>query len=199
MRQDGQAANIWLGCQVDPLSLAAIGGVALTEGIKFLYGQAGELLRRRRERASDNQPATAPPAGLLDRDPGSLVPDLTVLNQLAGELQGLRDELEPYILEHSRLDTQQPLQQIASLRDALEAIYGRRLTFMGEPREPSGTVVTGTARLRIVEGLAAGVRIDDLTDVARVHGEILGDMVRPGGEAFGTDARRRRDPDPDVK
>ena len=33
----------------DPLTLAAVGAVALTEGIKFLYGQAGETLKRWRE------------------------------------------------------------------------------------------------------------------------------------------------------
>jgi len=32
------------------LSAAAIGAAALTEGIKFLYGQAGEILKRWRER-----------------------------------------------------------------------------------------------------------------------------------------------------
>jgi hypothetical protein len=176
---------------VDPLSVAAISGVALTEGIKFLYGQAGELLRRRRERTSADQPATPPPAGVLDRDPGPLVPDPAVLGGLAGKLQDLRDDLEPYVLDHSRLESHQPLPQVAALRDALEAIYGHRLTFMGEPRESSGTVITGTARIKIVEGLAAGVRIDDLSDVDRVYGEIEADKVRPGGEAFGIDARRQ--------
>lgn len=178
---------------MDPLSLAALGGVALTEGIKFLYGQAGELLRRRRERISADRPTTPPPAGLLDRDPGPLVPDPVVLGQLAGKLQNLRDDLEAFVLDNSRLETHQPLPEVAALRDALEAIYGQRLTFMGEPRESSGTVITGTARVKIVEGLAAGVRIDDLSDVDRVHGEIEADTVRPGGEAFGTDARRRHD------
>ena len=34
----------------DPFTLAAVGAVAITEGIKFLYGQAGEVLKRWRER-----------------------------------------------------------------------------------------------------------------------------------------------------
>ena len=33
----------------DVLSLAAMSAVALTEGLKFLYNQAGELLKARRE------------------------------------------------------------------------------------------------------------------------------------------------------
>jgi hypothetical protein len=32
------------------LTLGVLGGVALSEGIKFLYGQATELLKRRRKR-----------------------------------------------------------------------------------------------------------------------------------------------------
>ena len=34
----------------DPFTLGAVGAVVLTEGIKFLYGQAGEALKRWRER-----------------------------------------------------------------------------------------------------------------------------------------------------
>jgi hypothetical protein len=44
----------------DPITLAALGAVALSEGVKFLYGQAGELLKRRREqRASAALPVGA--------------------------------------------------------------------------------------------------------------------------------------------
>jgi hypothetical protein len=38
------------------LTAASIGAVALTEGIKFLYGQAGELLKRWRERKEQTGP-----------------------------------------------------------------------------------------------------------------------------------------------
>jgi hypothetical protein len=34
----------------DPLSVAALGAAVLTQGIGFLYGQVGELLRRHRDR-----------------------------------------------------------------------------------------------------------------------------------------------------
>lgn len=177
---------------MDPLSLTAIGGLALAEGIKFLYGQAGELLRRRRERKTAGTPSSPPPLGLLDHEPGPLVPDADTLNRLADRLQDLRDVLEPYVLDTSRLEADRPLAQTAALREALEAIYAQRLTFQGEMREPSGTVITGTARARIVEGLLAGVRIDDLTGVDRVDGIVEVDEVPKGGQAFGVDARRRQ-------
>src|SRR5947209_12525557 len=34
----------------EPITLAVVGAVALTEGVKFLYGQAGDILKRWRER-----------------------------------------------------------------------------------------------------------------------------------------------------
>ncbi len=43
---------------VDPLSITAIGAVAITEGIKFLYGQAGEILKRWRERKDADKDAS---------------------------------------------------------------------------------------------------------------------------------------------
>jgi len=43
---------------IDPLTISAIGAVAITEGIKFLYGQAGELLKRWRERKDAAKDAT---------------------------------------------------------------------------------------------------------------------------------------------
>src|SRR5215213_10912888 len=38
---------------MEPVTLAAVGTVALTEGIKFLYAQAGEGLKRWRERRNN--------------------------------------------------------------------------------------------------------------------------------------------------
>lgn len=176
---------------MDPLSLTVIGGVALAEGIKFLYGQAGELLCRRRERKIAGQPSTPPPPGLLDGDPGELIPDAATLDRLAGTLEDLRFELEPYALDGSRLDADRPLAQVNALREALEAVYARRLTFQGEQREATGSVITGAASAKTVDGLLAGVRIDEFRDVGEVRGTAVAGDVREGGEAIGVDARRR--------
>ena len=45
----------------DPLGPAAMGAVALTEGIKFLYAQAGEVLRRWRDRKADTESSADEP------------------------------------------------------------------------------------------------------------------------------------------
>src|SRR5258707_471843 len=44
----------------DPLTLTLVGSVALTEGIKFLYGQAGEIMKRWRERRAANLDESKP-------------------------------------------------------------------------------------------------------------------------------------------
>ena len=45
----------------DPLTLTGVGVIALTEGIKFLYGQAGEALKRWRERKAAGKNADVEP------------------------------------------------------------------------------------------------------------------------------------------
>src|SRR5438128_1238319 len=85
---------------MDPITL--IGGALLTEGIKFLYGQATELLKRRRELrdAGDDQPAAevvvqAPP-GLLAEPVTSVVPDRAALERIGPELTRVWTALTPY-------------------------------------------------------------------------------------------------------
>ena len=133
---------------VDPsLSLAALGAVALAEGVKFLYGQATELLKRRRERrdaAKKDEAAEALPAapeGLLD---GSLtVPgDVAISDTDADQLIKLRSQLNVYAdnLEPIRADDAELVKAADALRGLLEGVYGKRITFAGEPgRAPTGT------------------------------------------------------------
>jgi hypothetical protein len=132
---------------VDPLSLAALSAVALTEGVKFLYGQATELLKRRRERRDaakkDEAAAALPtaPEGLLD---GALTvgEDVPVADADADRLKALRSQLTDYMdgIEPVREDDAGLLEAADALRGLLEAVYGQRITFAGEPgRPPTGT------------------------------------------------------------
>lgn len=62
----------WECVVVEPLSLAVLGAAALTQGIGFLCGQLGELIRRRRERRAQSDAASAevgeiPPPGEAGR------------------------------------------------------------------------------------------------------------------------------------
>src|SRR4051812_46803488 len=84
---------------VDPLSLGAIGGVALAEGIKFLYGQVSELLKRRRNKAEKAETAPVVPAAQLDVLDGPVVAkpvDLAVVDANEGKLLELAGGLSNY-------------------------------------------------------------------------------------------------------
>jgi hypothetical protein len=187
----------------DPLTLAVVGAAALTEGIKFLYGQAGELLRRRWERketlaegAGDPlvEPLPAPRQGMLAGDPGPLVPDPAALDDLASELAELRTVLEPYVMGQRPVsaDDAALLTRVDALRQGLEAVYGQRLSFVGEDREPSGTRVKGIAEAQTVRGVVAGASVKDLEGIVEVKGIARVGDVEESGRVFGAEVRRRR-------
>jgi hypothetical protein len=189
------------GGVTEPVSLAVLSAVALTEGIKFLYGQAGELLRRRSERKEAQakgegdplgEPLAAPSRELLAGDPGPLVADPVVLDGLAGELARLRTVLEPYALGHRPVSAGHAglLDRVDALRRGLEAVYGRRLSFAGEDREPSGTRIDGVAEAQTVRGYVAGVSVEDVSGVAEVKGTARVGDVEEGGRVFGAEVRR---------
>ena len=83
----------------DPLTLSALTASALTEGIKFLYGQAAELLKRKRERSTAD-------SGDVTRQPDAPL--------LEGGLQqlhrsGILQQLEPDLRELRRLSPITPM------------------------------------------------------------------------------------------
>jgi hypothetical protein len=179
---------------VDPLSLAAVGGVVLTEGIKFLYGQAGELLKRWRDRRSA-APTAAPeerpldiglPAGAFEGRLDPVVVDDRVLDELAEDLLDVREALSRYGEGFKPVPPDDPavLEKIDALRLALEAVIGQRITFLGEAREPSGIRVTGRAFAETVRGRLAGIRATQVLE-GELHGEARATQVEEGGEAFG--------------
>ena len=137
---------------MEPFTLGAIGAVVLTEGIKFLYNQAGEVLKRRREHreaaaagttTEETVPinATAPP--IFE---GTLAPtavDFDVVERLGQDLKDLRDGLADYAQEIEPVDPKNEnlLKTVDALRQIMEAVYQQRLTFKGEQRAPSGPLV----------------------------------------------------------
>jgi hypothetical protein len=181
----------------EPLSIAAVGAVALTEGIKFLYRQAGELLGRWRagrsapDLAAEAAPVTMtlPPAAFT----GSLSPvavDYGVIGQLETQLKGLAADLAPYAGGFDDIDPTDRalLDRVDALRLALEAVIGQRLTFVGEQRPDSGTpVIRGTAVVGEIEGRVAAVRARQIK-AGTVTGAVRADHVASGGEAYGIDA-----------
>ncbi|MFE3525064.1 hypothetical protein ACFXOD_26200 [Streptomyces sp. NPDC059161] len=166
----------------DELSLAALTATALTEGVKFLYDQAGALLRRRRDRAAEESSLT--PAAVTE--PHQLpVADPAQVERFESELRALRADLHEYVSGVDPVTTtdEQLLRRANALRRVLEVIHGTPLLFAGEPRE-SG-VVRGRVTAEEVAGYVAAVRAE------RASGTIEGDVrvgrVESGGEAVGVD------------
>jgi hypothetical protein len=179
---------------MEPITLAAIGGLALTEGIKFLYGQAGEILKRRRGRndAASGAEAGSEPIEIETPDvvDGTLNPvtiDAEAANELTDELRALRAALADYAqdIEPVDLSDERVVRATSVLRDAIEAIIGQRITFKGEDREPTGTpIVTGRARARVLRGRATGVEAEHVTG-GRITGEAEAETVEEGGDLAG--------------
>src|SRR5262249_44434515 len=93
---------------VSTLSLAALGATALTEGVKFLYAQAGELLKRwreRRDKASGSDVtesketeavAVTLPSDVFEGDLVDPVIHFSVLKRAEEQFRGLRRDLADY-------------------------------------------------------------------------------------------------------
>lgn len=122
----------------DPFSAAALVGVVLTEGIKFLYRQAGEVLKRWRERretggTSVEDARLHPPEGLLEGTVEPVEPQDDQADGLEEELRQARRLLADYAegIEVPRPGDHLVAEQADALRRLLEAVYGQRITFRG--------------------------------------------------------------------
>lgn len=178
----------------DPLTLAAVSALVLTEGVKFLYGQAGEALKRWRERkaadtAAAEEPGPAPlPPDVFD---GRLLEpylDLDKVGALEQELRDLRSAVADYAQGIDDVDPGDRglLAAIDGLRRVMEAVYGQRITFKGEPRPSSGVQVVAEAKVDEVRGYVAGLRAKHIIRGAAL-GRVEAKTVGPDGQAVGID------------
>lgn len=177
----------------DPFSAAALGGVALTEGIKFLYKQAGEVLarwRQRRDKGDTNvQDATlSPPDGLLNGTVEPVGPRDEYAERLEEGLREARKSLADYA---DGIEVPQPgdhlvTEQADALRRLLESVYGQRITFKGEQRPPSGPLVTGDIDVERVVGDAAAVRAKTISS-GEITGSAKAKVVEAGGKLSGVE------------
>lgn len=181
---------------MEPVSLAAIGGTVLTEGVKFLYAQAGDLIRYWRERRDAKggetvpEPSASPPDGLLQGRLEPLTVDHEALARVQEQIRDLRRDLLDYVEGTTPItaDDQGLLLRTDSLRCLLEAVYQQRLTFRGEQREAAGPLIHGRIDVDQVAGYAAAVRIQLLRlPSGTVQGEARIGRVEEGGEGVGLD------------
>jgi hypothetical protein len=129
--------------------MAALGSTALSEGIKFLYSQAAEALRRwreRQEKPAARQPASQPTPPVFSEDGNSLSFHLDKVEALEEPLRKLMHSLADYAAGtkpvnpgHSEL-----MAAVNALRLAMEQVHQHALTFKGEQRSPSGPDLIGS-------------------------------------------------------
>jgi hypothetical protein len=189
---------------VEPFSLAAIGGAALTEGIKFLYDQVGDWFKSRRDRQEAAPASTDPLPVQLQLPPalGAVVLQVNVpvefLDTNQAQLMQLRSALANYYDGTIEIDPADAdlIGTVSRLRDLAERAIGERLTFVGEDgREPSGTVIRGAAQVRqLAGGRAIGVDIDsaDLAGIDTIEGR-ADVQVATNADVIGTRIGRPRD------
>lgn len=182
----------------DPITLT-LGTVALTEGVKFLYGQAGELIkhwREHRDTASKEGAetlATASAQVTLPTDvfEGNLTsPQIhhDALTKLAEPMIDIKAALSSYAEGDKDVDpaNQELLAKVNALRDILEAVYQQRLTFKGEARPASGPIVGGHIDVDTVkQGVVGGVVAKTVSGSASLHGTANAKLVE-GGTVGGT-------------
>jgi hypothetical protein len=180
----------------EEFTLAVAGGVVLTEGIKFLYNQAAEVLKRWRERRDsasgakhEKIPVTETPPPIFEGELAPLEIHLDMVEPLKDHLLKLRGSLANYADELEPVDpsNQQLLETIDALRQVMEAVFQQPLTFRGEKRSASGPVVEGTIDAEIIAGKAAAVEAN-LISSGRVVGTSTTKRVEEKGTLYGVKA-----------
>ena len=178
---------------VDPFSMGALGALVATEGIKFLYNQAAEVLKRWRDRKAGKEaeaqvPIRVPSPEALQGTLESPQVDFDAVDRLHDDIRQLAGVLGNYAggLVDPSPDDQELAEAADALRRALEVVYSQRITFTGEHREPSGPVVIGRADVDKVIGDVAGVRAR-LVRSGRIEGQLKAGEVTGTGSGVDVD------------
>ncbi|MBP0458983.1 hypothetical protein JFN87_15945 [Streptomyces bomunensis] len=159
-------------------------GAGLTPTLAFLYQRLERLLDRGDTPEADPQPPTAL-AGTLVLP---LQADASRLAERTQDLEELRDALHVYYRGDAPVAPSDDslLRTLGRLRGVLEEIYGQHLTFQGEQRPASGTVVR--QRTRRVTGRQIGMDAGEILGDALVDQDV--DTVERSGTNIGMRARR---------
>ncbi|AFU03003.1 hypothetical protein O3I_025260 [Nocardia brasiliensis ATCC 700358] len=169
------------------LPLAVLGTAALSEGVRFLYDQAGELLRRRRAGSdTESDPGTDLETPPIVTEPEQLpAPDMTQVERFEPELRALRSDLHEYAagVDPVAPSDERLLHLVDALRRVLETIHGTPLVFAGEGRESAQ--VRGSIDADRVAGYVAAVRADRAEGTIEGHTRVR--EVAAGGQAIGVD------------
>ena len=175
---------------MDPITLTSVGTVVISKGVKFLYNEATDLLKRWKDRkekaeAPNVEPAQITlPAQVFEGQMQQPQIHFDALGKVQTELLASRSALTAYVDGLQDIDphNQEFVASVEALRELLEAVYQQRITFKGENREPSGPVVEGSIDVEKVLGDVAGVRAGQIksgkvTGTAKVKEAAAGSVV----------------------
>jgi hypothetical protein len=174
------------------ISIAAVGAVALTEGVKFLYGQAGDILKEWRSRgktvkSQEKAPEAISLPNVFDGQLQEPSIDYGVVATLEPDLARLYRELSEYATDLLPIEAgdEQLLRNVDALRQCLESVLHQRITFKGEKRPRSGTLVEGHVVAETIAGEATGVEGEGRAG-GEVHGSVEARTVKRGAKVTGT-------------
>jgi hypothetical protein len=176
----------------ETLSLSALSSTMLTQGIRFLYEQAGELLRRHRERRDRDDSTSATETPDIVATPRLLPqPDLGAVGELEAELRNLRSDLQEYAAGVDSVDPNDLwlIARVDTLRQALEVVYDTSLVFAGE--KSSRRAIKGKVTVKDIAGYVAAVRAESAVE-SNVYGSVKAENVLEGGEVVAVDVRATR-------
>jgi hypothetical protein len=155
-------------------------------GLGFLYERLVDVLDSRGSSLAGV--VVEPSKSGLDAAVGPLIPDPVAVQMRRPDMARLREQLTPIVAGGvPQVDTAFQ-QRLGELRDALEDVYGQRLTFDGEQRETTGTKVAVRQEIDTVQGLVVGADIDsdwanDTNDTVTVSQKAR--VVEKAGTAIG--------------
>jgi hypothetical protein len=174
------------------LTLAGVGALALSEGVKFLYSAAGDLLKRwlDHKQKPDAEPQLQVEVRLPEAFSGQLHPatvDADALTRNEAALTDACQRLSLYAAGVKPIEPSDPelLKKTDELRAVLERILNQTITLKGEGRPPSGSpVVRGTVTAQTVSGELGGVHGENVLS-GLVEAKVDVGSVQSGAEVYG--------------
>ena len=131
------------------LNMAALGSAALSEGIKFLYSQAAEALKRwreRQDRPATREPSPPPTPPVFADSTASLAFHLDKVEALEEPLRKLMHSLADYAAGNKPINpgNSELIAAIHALRLAMEQVHQQPLTFKDEQRSGGAPGIIGS-------------------------------------------------------
>lgn len=151
---------------MDPLTVGFLGGVAVTEGIKFIYAQAGELIKawreKRKKSSSDFEVPILSPELLSNGEINSAIAE-DDLEQYGKKLYELARQLQPYLGGEADIRGGDQAMLLASnLWEIIRNVYQQDLQFTNNASTfLKDSKLTVEQRVTQLDGLMSGVEASD--------------------------------------